>query len=173
MASDCAVLRLVSTDEDSPRAIPHLHQRSIASPSTLVLHRSAKSPSPWSRPANRCASKPRQESAEAFLVGLMEDTNYCAIHAGRVTIKQSDMSVCPLAQPFCTLRFSSLLFSTVCRFCGFRGARFRIYWYAAIRSFHWTRDGHLVAFECTWWRRRRRRRNKGKWRLFGQSIACI
>jgi len=32
-----------------------------------------------------------QEAAEAFLVGLMEDTNLCAIHAKRVTIMVKDM----------------------------------------------------------------------------------
>lgn len=32
-----------------------------------------------------------QEAAEAYLVGLFEDTNACAIHAKRVTIKPSDM----------------------------------------------------------------------------------
>jgi histone H3 len=32
-----------------------------------------------------------QESAEAYLVGLFEDTNLCAIHARRVTIMPSDV----------------------------------------------------------------------------------
>jgi len=32
-----------------------------------------------------------QESAEAYLVGLFEDTNMCAIHAKRVTIQPKDM----------------------------------------------------------------------------------
>lgn len=32
-----------------------------------------------------------QEAAEAYLVGLMEDTNLCAIHAKRVTIMVKDM----------------------------------------------------------------------------------
>lgn len=32
-----------------------------------------------------------QEAAEAFLVGLFEDTNLCAIHAKRVTIMPKDM----------------------------------------------------------------------------------
>jgi histone H3 len=32
-----------------------------------------------------------QEASEAFLVGLFEHTNLCAIHAGRTTIMQKDM----------------------------------------------------------------------------------
>jgi histone H3 len=32
-----------------------------------------------------------QEAAEAYLVGLFEDTNLCAIHAKRVTIMPRDM----------------------------------------------------------------------------------
>lgn len=34
-----------------------------------------------------------QEAAEAYLVGLFEDTNLAAIHAGRVTIKPKDMQL--------------------------------------------------------------------------------
>jgi len=34
-----------------------------------------------------------QEAAEAFLVGLFEDTNLCALHAGRVTITPKDMKL--------------------------------------------------------------------------------
>ena len=34
-----------------------------------------------------------QESAEAYLVGLLEDTNLCAIHAKRVTIMPKDMQL--------------------------------------------------------------------------------
>ena len=32
-----------------------------------------------------------QEAAEAYLVGLFEDTNLCAMHAKRVTIMPKDM----------------------------------------------------------------------------------
>jgi len=32
-----------------------------------------------------------QEAAEAYLVGLFDDTNLCAIHAKRVTIQPKDM----------------------------------------------------------------------------------
>jgi histone H3 len=34
-----------------------------------------------------------QEAAEAYLVGLFEDTNLCAIHAKRVTICPKDMQL--------------------------------------------------------------------------------
>ena len=34
-----------------------------------------------------------QEAAEAYLVGLFEDTNPCAIHAKRVTIMPKDMQL--------------------------------------------------------------------------------
>lgn len=34
-----------------------------------------------------------QESAEAYLVSIFEDTNLCAIHAKRITIKPSDIQL--------------------------------------------------------------------------------
>ncbi len=34
-----------------------------------------------------------QEAAEAYLVSLFEDTNLCAIHAGRVTIMPKDIQL--------------------------------------------------------------------------------
>ena len=34
-----------------------------------------------------------QEACEAYLVGLFEDTNLCAIHASRVTIQSKDMQL--------------------------------------------------------------------------------
>ena len=34
-----------------------------------------------------------QEAAEAYLVGLFEDTQYCAVHAKRVTIMPKDMQL--------------------------------------------------------------------------------
>ena len=34
-----------------------------------------------------------QEAAEAYLVGLFEDTNLCCIHARRVTIMVKDMQL--------------------------------------------------------------------------------
>ena len=39
-----------------------------------------------------------QEAAEAYLIGLFEDTNLCAIHAKRVTIMPKDIQ---LAQRIC------------------------------------------------------------------------
>jgi histone H3 len=35
----------------------------------------------------------RQEASEAYLVGLFEDTNICAIHANRVTIMKRDVQL--------------------------------------------------------------------------------
>jgi histone H3 len=34
-----------------------------------------------------------QEAAEAYLVGIFEDTNLCAIHAKRVTIMTKDLAL--------------------------------------------------------------------------------
>ncbi len=34
-----------------------------------------------------------QEAAEAYMVGLFEDTNLCAIHAKRVTIMPKDLQI--------------------------------------------------------------------------------
>jgi histone H3 len=34
-----------------------------------------------------------QEAVEAYLIGLFEDTNLCAIHAKRVTIMEKDMKL--------------------------------------------------------------------------------
>eukprot|EP00804_Cyclotella_cryptica_P013676 CCRYP_016120-RD/>CCRYP_016120-RD protein AED:0.37 eAED:0.30 QI:0/-1/0/1/-1/0/1/0/57 len=34
-----------------------------------------------------------QEASEAYLIGLMEDTNLCSIHARRVTIMPKDMQL--------------------------------------------------------------------------------
>ncbi|KAF1886471.1 hypothetical protein Lal_00045703 [Lupinus albus] len=56
-----------------------------------------------------------QEAAEAYLVGLFEDTNLCAIHAKRVTIMPKDIQLAP-SSPF--------LVSNL--YCGIK-ARFRKY----------------------------------------------
>jgi histone H3 len=34
-----------------------------------------------------------QEAAEAYVVGVFEDTNLCAIHSGRITIQPKDMQL--------------------------------------------------------------------------------
>ena len=34
-----------------------------------------------------------QEAAEAYLVGIFEDTNLCALHANRVTVMKKDMDL--------------------------------------------------------------------------------
>ena len=34
-----------------------------------------------------------QEASEAYIVGLFEDTNLCAIHANRVTVQKKDMEL--------------------------------------------------------------------------------
>ena len=39
------------------------------------------------------AIKALQEASEAYLVGLFEDSNLCAIHAKRVTIQTKDMQL--------------------------------------------------------------------------------
>ena len=44
----------------------------------------------WLAPAAAVAF---QEAAEAYLVGLFEDTNLCAIHAKRVTIMPKDIQL--------------------------------------------------------------------------------
>eukprot|EP00891_Asterochloris_glomerata_P005731 jgi/Astpho2/5731/fgenesh1_pm.00080_%23_1_t len=41
----------------------------------------------------RTAVDALQEAAEAYLVGLMDDSNMCAIHAKRVTIQPKDMQL--------------------------------------------------------------------------------
>lgn len=47
--------------------------------------------------AYKCCSLPYsdtiQEASEAYLVGLFEDTNLCAIHAKRVTIMPKDIQL--------------------------------------------------------------------------------
>ncbi len=40
-----------------------------------------------------CAVAALQEAAESYLVSMFEDSNLCAIHAGRVTIMKKDMQL--------------------------------------------------------------------------------
>ena len=41
-----------------------------------------------------------QEASEAYLVGLFEDTNLCAIHAKRVTIMPKDIQLAESGELF-------------------------------------------------------------------------
>ncbi|CAH1971813.1 unnamed protein product [Acanthoscelides obtectus] len=41
-----------------------------------------------------------QEASEAYLIGLFEDTNLCAIHAMRVTIMPKDIQLARREKPF-------------------------------------------------------------------------
>ncbi|XP_041283225.1 histone H3.3A-like [Onychostruthus taczanowskii] len=62
-----------------------------------------KKPHRYRRPVTPCVShvshlchtcvSPVQEASEAYLVGLFEDTNLCAIHAKRVTIMPKDIQL--------------------------------------------------------------------------------
>ncbi|KAI3772578.1 hypothetical protein L6452_03768 [Arctium lappa] len=45
-----------------------------------------------------------QEAAEAYLVGLFEDTNLCAIHAKRVTIMPKDIQLARRIRVFCVVQ---------------------------------------------------------------------
>jgi lipooligosaccharide transport system permease protein len=47
----------------------------------------------WLVPVTRGVSFPSDRAAEAYLVGLFEDTNLCALHAKRVTIMPKDMQL--------------------------------------------------------------------------------
>ena len=49
----------------------------------------------WEEPGDvvDLAPSPLQEASEAYLVGLFEDTNLCAIHAKRVTIMPKDIQL--------------------------------------------------------------------------------
>ena len=58
------------------------------------------------------AAEAMQEAVEAYLVGLFEDTNLCAIHGKRVTIQPKDMQVNISSRPaFSVLRFCCYLLS--------------------------------------------------------------
>lgn len=64
----------------------------------IVMESSGITPNSWQRekpkepiPMAALAFQVLQEAAEAYLVALFEDTNLCAIHARRVTIKPADM----------------------------------------------------------------------------------
>jgi histone H3 len=73
-----------------------------------------------------------QEASEAYLVGLFEDTNLCAIHAKRVTIMPKDISdvrnvsvmMCSLDMPSSSCSSSS---SSLSIFCCVAGAAFSLF----------------------------------------------
>ncbi|KAF6214314.1 hypothetical protein GE061_009054 [Apolygus lucorum] len=58
-----------------------------------VVTRRALSSSSESCPSSSSAVMALQEASEAYLVGLFEDTNLCAIHAKRVTIMPKDIQL--------------------------------------------------------------------------------
>ena len=51
-----------------------------------------------------------QEASEAYLVGLFEDTNLCAIHAKRVTIMPKDIQLARLKLSALQIRTKTALF---------------------------------------------------------------
>ena len=57
-----------------------------------------------------------QEAAEAYLVGLFEDTNLCAIHAKRVTIMPKDIQLAryDLFSLACSVLCLTFSFSLIC-----------------------------------------------------------
>jgi histone H3 len=57
-----------------------------------------------------------QEAAEAYLVGLFEDTNLCAIHAKRVTIMPKDIQLARYVS--CIFSIVTDLVSNRCEFTG-------------------------------------------------------
>ena len=61
-------------------------------PFQRLVREIAQTHSPYLR-FQSCAILALQESAEAYLVGLLEDSNLCAIHAKRVTIMLKDMQL--------------------------------------------------------------------------------
>ncbi len=69
---------------DIKRALSSLFANSHSSASSVRLPRIL-------RPTSD--SRGLQEAAEAYLVGLFEDTNLCAIHAKRVTIMPKDIQL--------------------------------------------------------------------------------
>ncbi len=71
------------------RWIPHEH----TSPSPLPLPSPLPHPLSLPPPPPSAAVLALQEAAEAYLVGLFEDTNLCAIHAKRVTIMPKDIQL--------------------------------------------------------------------------------
>nr|GEV39462.1 histone H3.2-like [Tanacetum cinerariifolium] len=68
----------------------------ISTPSLHLRHGLSKLPSPPNQIIAGLGHKGHlcgHEASEAYLVGLFEDTNLCAIHAKRVTIMPKDMQL--------------------------------------------------------------------------------
>ena len=61
--------------------------------SSAILALQARGVFPPPFPCFRLTSCTLQEASEAYLVGLFEDTNLCAIHAKRVTIMPKDVQL--------------------------------------------------------------------------------
>ena len=55
-----------------------------------------------------------QEASEAYLVGLFEDTNLCAIHAKRVTIMPKDIQLARRIRGERVLGFPGTFGATFC-----------------------------------------------------------
>jgi len=68
-----------------------------------------------------------QEAAEAYLVGLLQDVQLCAIHAKRVTVMPKDIQLARRIRSERALLFSwgcdSVVCSTITNFCGRRCAQ--------------------------------------------------
>ncbi|CBY18905.1 unnamed protein product [Oikopleura dioica] len=83
--------------------IPTRNRRSPRDPTIPEIHRAShpKVALPATRPRNCSGLQDRSpipvfrrhEASEAYLVGLFEDTNLCAIHAKRVTIMPKDIQL--------------------------------------------------------------------------------
>jgi histone H3 len=69
---------------------------SPASPSSLSRRRGGHitaERSPHARQSRSSHGAPDAQAAEAYLVGIFEDSNLCAIHAKRVTIQPKDIEL--------------------------------------------------------------------------------
>ncbi len=86
----------------TPTPSPHPHHRPFLSTPTFIIQRLVREVAHDFRTDLRfqgSALLAMQEAAEAYLIGLFEDSQLCAIHAKRVTIMPKDMQVSPLFSP--------------------------------------------------------------------------
>jgi len=100
------LIPMVTKSEEAPQVSPR-DRGSPWDPKVLEEYRAPNpkapipAPSLWDCPQDfktdlrfqRSAVAVLQEAAEAFLVGLFEDTNLCTIHAKRVTIMLKDIQL--------------------------------------------------------------------------------